>query len=316
MRYAFARAAVPCLVTVLGLNVAEAGTADANPSRPGASDASRGRLVQEGSRPYCGGQRPIKTRARAEARATRYTCTFSEEFDGEQLDPDTWMVQQTWFSGASSGNLDCLVDTPQNIAVSGGQLHLTAREEGREFVCRNPGGDFSTSSTGATVATYQRFAQAYGRFSFRARFPRTTAPGVHSALWLYPQEHTYGRWPDSGEIDVAEWFSSGVTTVLPSVHYRGEQFPHSTGWSCRMAEPWKWHTYTLTWKPARMSFSYDGTTCWRATWKPDAPLSGAQPFDKPFFIALTQVFGFNDNAVTAETPSSVTMDVNWVRVWK
>lgn len=313
MRHVVARTAALIFTVIIGADVVSAGSPAAAAAAP--TPTAERRVHNEGG-PGCGGQRPVKAKATSRRAEVRYRCTFSEEFNGEALDPNVWLVQQTWFSGMSSGNFDCLVDDPDNIAVSGGALHLTAREEAEESLCRSPAGDFTTDTTGATIATYRTFSQAYGRFSFRARFPRTAAPGAHSALWLYPQEHAYGRWPDSGEIDVAEFFSSGVTTVLPSVHYQGEPWPDSTGWSCSMKTPGKWHTYSVIWTRTRMDFQYDGHTCWSTGWEPDAPLANGQPFDRPFFIALTQVFGFNDNAVTDATPSSVTMDVNWVRVWK
>lgn len=312
MRHLVARAAALFLAAFVGTTMVSAGP----PAATAAPTPKLDRRVHNEGGPGCGGQRPVKARATHRRAAVRYRCTFSEEFDGDALDPNVWVAQQTWFSGMSSGNFDCLVDDPDNISVGGGVLRLTAREEAEEFLCRSPAGDFTTDTTGANISTYRTFSQAYGRFSFRARFPRTTAPGVHSALWLYPQDHAYGRWPDSGEIDVAEWFSSGVTTVLPSLHYRGEKWPHTTGWTCSMATPWKWHTYTVDWTKTEMRFVYDGKTCWRTGWTPDAPLTGGQPFDQPFFLTMSQVFGFNKNAVTEETPSTATLEVNWIRVWE
>lgn len=311
VRPVFARAFALTLATFAGLQPCWAGPFEGSVHAVPSTE----RPVHGAVSARCGGQRPVKKRV-TRHHVVRYRCTFSEDFDGSELDREQWVVQQTRFSGLSSGNFDCLVDDPGNVAVSGGMLHLTSREESEEFLCRSPAGDFMTDTTGATIATYRNFAQAHGRFSFRARFPDTRAAGVHSALWLYPAQHTYGRWPLSGEIDVAEWFSNGRTTVLPSLHYGGERWPHSTGWSCGMAQPWKWHTYTVVWKRSVMEFFYDRKSCWRTGWMPDAPLVAPQPFDKPFFVALSQVFGFNDNAVTEATPTSVTMDVNWVRAWE
>ena len=317
MRHVVVRTAALIFAAIVGANLVSAWSPTATATAAPALELDRRVHSEDGL--GCGGQRPVMSRVKRarKVRVTRYRCTFAEEFDGTQLDPNVWVAQQTRFSGMSSGNFDCLIgNDPDNISVGGGVLRLTAREESEEFLCRNPAGDFMTDTTGANISTYRTFSQAYGRFSFRARFPNTTAPGVHSALWLYPQDHAYGRWPDSGEIDVAEWFSSGVTTVLPSLHYRGEKWPHTTGWTCSMEEPWKWHTYTVEWTKTEMRFKYDNKTCWTTGWAPDAPLTGGQPFDKPFFLTMSQVFGFNDNAVTEATPSSATMQVNWVRVWK
>lgn len=257
----------------------------------------------------CGGQRPWRPTG------GWYTCTFTEDFDGTRLDTSKWMAQETWFSGMTTASSGCYVNSTDNISVSGGAAHITARVEPRPFLCRSPLGNFTTQTTVGTIATRDRFEQAYGRWEFRARFPRYAAAGLHSALWLYPASHSYGAWPASGEIDVAEWWSARPTYVIPSVHYAGEPAPHSSG-VCTVSDPWSWHQYAVEWTTTFMRFLYDGEECFRHTWTPDAPLTAPQPFDKPFYAVLTQTFGAEWNAPTAATPKTATMDVDWVRVWK
>lgn len=261
--------------------------------------------------PTCGGEAPLRPGG------GRYACTFTENFVGSSVDPDRWLAQRSSYSGMTSGNHDCFVESPQNIAVADGRLRLTSRFESEPFTCHSPGGDFTTDSTAATVATRDRFTQAYGRFEIRARFPSTTAPGLHSALWLYPNRDYYGAWPTSGEIDIAEWFSSNPDHVFPSVHYNGENWWTSTGWNCGMpTADTAFHRYAVEWTPTLMRFLQDGVECYRHSWTPASPLVAPQPFDRPFYVVLTQVYGGESNAVTAETPRSATLLVDWVRVWK
>ena len=49
---------------------------------------------------------------------------------------------------------------------------------------------------------------------------------------MFPQTSAYGGWPNSGEIDVAEWFSVAPDNVYPSVHYQGEDVAKSVGYNC------------------------------------------------------------------------------------
>lgn len=259
----------------------------------------------------CGGEKPAKPGG------GRYQCSFEDNFDGSTLNSTKWQVQGTHYSGMTSGNKDCFVDDPDNLSVHGGQVHLTSRVEAQPFICRSPFGDFTTSTTAATIATTNRFAQTYGRFEFRAKMPAGTAQGVQSALWLYPQEHTYGSWPSSGEIDVAEWFSGKADHVYPSVHYAGEDTSKSSGYNCVVPTAGTaFHRYAVEWTPTVMRFYYDGQLCFHHSWTPTAPLVAPQPFDQPFYVVLTQVFGGAWNAVAPETPLSATLDVDWVRVWK
>jgi beta-glucanase (GH16 family) len=256
----------------------------------------------------CGGKRPQKPTG------GNYTCSFDDEFNGTTINTSRWKVATTALSGLSSPNRDCYVALPANISESYGSLHLTASKADAPFTCESPRGDFRAKSTAASLTTRDRFSQAYGRFEFRARFPQATTTGVHSALWMNPADNAYGPWPRSGEIDVAEWFSSDVGYVYPSLHYSSQRFGLSS--KCAVATPGDWHLYAVDWTSTTMTFLYDGVVCWTTDWKPGWPMKSPQPFDKPFNIVMNQVFGGGWNDVTPLTPTSATMDVDWVRAWK
>lgn len=266
----------------------------------------------QSDRPSCGGERPFRPGG------GRYSCTFEDDFDGTVLDTSKWVVQDTSLSGVSAGDRGCYVNDPDNIGLGGGLLRLTSRKEAEPFVCKNPYyGDYTTDRTAATIGSWNRFNQTYGRFEFRARMPATTEQGVQSALWLYPQKHLYGAWPNSGEIDVAEWFSGYPSHVFPSVHYAGEDWRQSTGFNCPVAgSGTQFHRYAVEWTETQMRFLYDGQLCFTHAWTPDAPLVAPQPFDKPFYVVLTQVFGGDWNVYTESTPTEASMYVDWVRVWR
>lgn len=101
------------------------------------------------------------------------------------------------------------------------------------------------------------------------------------------------------------------------MHYAGENPQLSSGYECVVDTAGDaFHTYAVEWTAAEMLFLYDGEECFRHTWAPAPPLVAPQPFDRPFYVVLTQVFGADWNAVTAETPREATLEVDWVRVWK
>ncbi|GAB3855665.1 glycoside hydrolase family 16 protein [Nocardioides maradonensis] len=259
--------------------------------------------------PPCGGEHP-----KGPVGGT-YVCSFEDDFDGTTYDPSKWIGQDSTISGMTTLNQDCFVSSPDTISVSDGQAHLVARRTAAPFTCHSPYGDFTSQSEVGTLTTYNRWAQTYGWFEFRARFPATRATGVHSALWLTPNQLTYGAWPRSGEIDVAEWFSNHPTIAYPSVHYDGETFGYSSGATCTTATPEDFHRYAVAWTTTRMYFYLDGTMCWQYSWIPTSKLVGSEPFDQPFNIVLSQAFDGAPNATTPETPDVNTMDVDWVRAW-
>ena len=188
------------------------------------------------------------------------------------------------------------MDRPEKVSVGDGRLRLTSRVEETPFVCHSQYGDFTTRDSAGSVTSRGKFAQTYGRFEFRAKFPSGASTNVHSALWMYPQKPAYGRWPNSGEIDVAEWFGDGYGTnpVFPSVHYAGEDRAKSVGRNCVVPNAGtKFHTYAVDWTPTMMSFYYDNKFCFQHAWTPAAPLVGSQPFDQAFDLVMTQTGGRN-----------------------
>jgi len=245
-----------------------------------------------------------------------YACTFRDDFDGTALDRSRWMVQETSFSGMYGGSDGCYVDNDRTVRVDGGLLRLTSTILPEPFVCASPYGSFTTRAEVSTVATRSRFTQTYGRFEARLRFPAESGiAGSHAAFWLYPQEHTYGAWPHSGEIDVAEWFSGLPANVYPSVHYAGENTALSSGYNCAMPTASSaFHDYAVEWTPKVMRFYYDGRLCYTHAWTP-SDRKAPQPFDQPFYLVLTQVWGMSWNSRSAAMPDTSTLLVDWVKAW-
>ncbi len=265
-----------------------------------------------GAAPTCGGQ----TLAKA-GTSEPWTCTLAQEFDGTALDPAVWTVQETAKSGFDQGGA-CFVDSPQNIRVAGGALQLTTRREAAPVTCASSTKSFTTQYTAATVMTFAKFTQTYGRFEIRAKMPATRVPGAQFAYWLWPQRYTYGyTWPASGEIDVMEWYSQYWNQGIPYLHYAQlTHDPNVTRYDCVLGDPSAWHTYTLEWGPGSIRILYDGKTCLLNTrWTP-ANTAMPGPFNHPFMIALTQTLGVGTNAVTPSTPLPATAQIDYVRVWK
>ncbi|HVU91089.1 MAG TPA: glycoside hydrolase family 16 protein [Jatrophihabitans sp.] len=242
-----------------------------------------------------------------------WRCTFADDFSGRSLDPTRWTPVTTANSGLRQGGA-CYVDSPNNIAVRNGALNLTVRREYRASTCI-PG--YYTQYTAGQVATTGRFAQQYGRFSIRARFPAATVAGLQSSLWMWPQTSGGG----SGEIDIAEEYSKYADRAIPYLHYAYDPATvnAATGvnvvtnnW-CRIRNVAAFHVYTVTWTARQIAIDYDGQTCLVDNLQP----AGASPFDQPFFLLLTQTLGTGANGFQAWlTPLPATTQIDWVRAWK
>lgn len=131
------------------------------------------------------------------------------------------------------------------------------RKEAAAFTCTTPTKAYTTRYTAASVSTYRKWSQTYGRYEFRAKFPAATTRGVHGALWLWPDNALkYGPWPLSGEIDVAEVYSLFNDRAIPFVHYWPGRVSQTNNYC--LLKVTDWHTYTLEWTTTSIKISFDG----------------------------------------------------------
>ena len=281
-------------------------------------------LTRPAGAPACGGEVPPPKQG-----GGSWTCTFDDEFaastgDANALNTSWWVPQVTATSGYSTGPLGaeaCYENSPSNISVSGGALHLTARKAPAPFLC----GPLLTQYTSGMVSTYETFNQAYGRFEVRAQLPSTTAKGLQETLWLWPVNDTkYGPWPASGEIDFSEFYSQYSNLDIPYIHYdysasTVNATTHTntvTAYNCQIT-PGQYNAYAVVWTPGSFTITINGSTCLIDNYLPDGGLTAPEPFDQPFFIALTQALGIGTNAFNPQsTPLPATTSIDYVRVWK
>jgi beta-glucanase (GH16 family) len=270
--------------------------------------------------PTCGGELPA-----AKADGSQWTCTFDDEFnastgDATALNTSWWAPQITATSGFTTGtspNYVCYVNSSKNISVSGDALHLTVRKEAKARAC----GTYRTPYTGGMVSTYYGFHQTYGRYEIRALLPQATIAGLEEALWMYPASNTYGPWPASGEMDISESWSSAPNEAVPWLHYNFDPSTvdpttHTNTYNAMCQIPQnQYNVYVMTWSPGNVTVTINGTTCMEDNYVPDGGLTSPQPFDQPFFIALTQGLDTGGKFDPATTPLPATLSIDYVRAW-
>lgn len=242
---------------------------------------------------------------------TKWQCVFDEEFDGDHLDPSRWVVQSNMATGDPAVAAACFENTPQNVSVSGGDLHLSVARESVPVACA--GLSAPVYYTAAQITTYHLFSQLYGRFEARMRTTATTAPGLHEAFWLWPDDREVTlNWPATGEIDIAETYSNTPTLAVPFLHYgTADNGGPIDGLNTRYcaAERGAWNTYDLVWTPTTLAISINGQTCLVNTSRDSA-------FNHRYIVALSAALGFGNDALSATTPMPATTDVDYVRVWQ
>lgn len=238
---------------------------------------------------------------------------WSDEFDGDQLDPEVWFFETgdgSQYGIPGWGNNELQYYLPDNAQLDGGMLQITAR---REQI-----GAFRYTS--ARINTRDRFAFRYGRFEARMRLP--AGQGVWPAFWMLAQDSPYGTWAASGEIDIMEGVNLGAAggnRIYGTIHYGGE-FPDNlrSGESYVVATDVTsdFHVYAVEWDPTEIRWYVDDILyAVRNTWSSTAAPFPA-PFDQPFYVIFNVAVGGNfPGAPDPNTEFPVTMEVDWVRVY-
>ncbi len=241
----------------------------------------------------------------------RWTCTFDDEFNGTSLNTNVWTPELTAYNGYVAG-MDCYVNNPNTISVSGGYLDLSVVKV-PSFRCA---GAYYSHYEAGMVTTDGVFDQTYGAFEVRAKIPGATVKGLQEAFWLYPQNLTYGKWPASGEVDFGQTYSQYPTLDIPAVVYsESKSDTNDTSDDCTI-DPTQFNTYEVDWTPTTMTILYNGQVCVSDTWLPTPGDPAGAPFNQPFFIALTQAIGVTTNVPTTKTPFPDTTQIDWARAWE
>ena len=224
-----------------------------------------------------------------------WQLTFSDEFNGTSLDTTKWKTQYTWGCTNNPGSeLECY--QPDDVAVSGGQLHLKAEQ--RTVV--NGGTTFNYTS--GMVQSAAAFSQTYGYFEARFKIPTNPpAVGFWPAFWAMPAD---GSWPP--EIDVIELGNSNDTTaacmhVDTSGGWLGSCWSNGTNWSQ------DYHVWAVYWEPGTMTWYIDGIA--RQT------ITNSNIPSKAFYLIANLAVGGYGASPGSTTPFPSYMDVDYIRAW-
>jgi beta-glucanase (GH16 family) len=241
-----------------------------------------------------------------------WTCSFDDEFGKRTLDSTKWTVMTTAATGYYTGNA-CYIDSPNNLAESTGYLRISATRPAAPVACGTRMADYLTTA----VITKGKFAQQYGRFEMRAKFP--PGVGLQPAFWMYPENLMATGTLNWGEMDIVEAYGAYPGYVQPRVHWMlADGNSTAPGGNCYIpTDTTSYHTYEMEWTSTTITFNYDGVTCWSIP-KPEsgAPTYSPAPFDQKYFMIVElAIGGTSANLPNATTPFPATMTVDYVRAW-
>ncbi|CAN5507855.1 hypothetical protein BH10PLA1_BH10PLA1_13440 [soil metagenome] len=233
-----------------------------------------------------------------------WKLTMSDDFNGDQLDPQHW---STGYKFVDVINSEMQGYVPENVTVSNGIC--TIKAEKRE--CKNTDrwgkqGQTQHFASGAFTSV-DKFTQTYGYFEARIKMPKARGAGQWPAFWIlpdrgreYPDNVRYGYMNNYGrgmEIDIFEfmprwkqpnglfpihmgciWSYGKVTEKDPAPHGYGGFGRANDGWGPEELQfpglDTEFHTYGLYWSPERLIWYLDSKPIFRvkdAKHMPDVP---------------------------------------------
>ena len=239
--------------------------------------------------------------------------TFTEEFNGKELDLTKWSPYSANFWDKVSAF------SKNNVLVGDGVAKLRL-ERKRSKHNDEPEGKEQPYTTGF-LETYDLWAQKYGYFEARMKLPK--APGMWPAFWMMPDRGRNlpagpEKWrrqdtnPTGMEFDIMEFLSGwGPNRFTIAQHWDGYQKDHkSNGAGSVYLQPdaQGFITVGLLWTPGETVYYGNGKEL--ARWK-DPRVS-----DVPSHIMFTNVTGGWDNLPLDNKQLPDDFVIDYVRAWQ
>ena len=258
---------------------------------------------------------------------------YNDEFNGNTLDMSSWSYNTGYFLDPSDPNTfgwgnneaEYYTDSTENTFVKDGALHLIAKYEPYTFTCTDAAQTKVTANySSGKIISKDKVSFTYGRIDFRAKLP--AGNGLWPALWMLPNDESYGTWAASGEIDVMEARGRVTNASSGTIHYGG-QWPNNryTGTDYIFPEGSTfddgYHVYSVIWEEDNITWYVDGEFFQyipKSQWYSTASDSDTAPFDQDFYIIMNLAVGgwFDGGVLPGADFSSAEMLVDYVRVYK
>ena len=254
----------------------------------------------------------------SEQQAAGRRLIWSEEFDGPEIDPGTWVFEignghANGIPGWGNDELQYYTADPANARIEDGKLVITALQEQR--VDR-----FGTYSyTSARMHTKGNVEIMHGLIEVRAKLP--DGQGIWPAVWMLGADIDRVGWPRSGEIDIIELVGNRPGTVHGTVHGprsagKGVGGSYTLSGERRFSE--EFHLFTLEWRPTGLTWSVDGEPYFFLS--KNRMISEYGPdewvFDKKFYFVVNLAVGGRwPGAPDQTTAFPKRLEIDYIRVY-
>lgn len=147
-------------------------------------------------------------------------ATWSDEFNGNELDSTKWTNQEGnkdyyGIGGTINwGNNELQNYKSDNVTVSDGKLNITAKKENTTVTDPVSGQQYNYKYTSGRICTRDKFSAGLGYVE--AKIKLNKANGLWPAFWMLGEKSVV--WPRNGEVDIMEQANSN-NYYQSTVHY-------------------------------------------------------------------------------------------------
>jgi beta-glucanase (GH16 family) len=258
-----------------------------------------------------GGAGPEQCATRAAIDGTKWKLVWSDEFDKDGApNSANWGYEKGFVR-----NQELQWYQPDNATVSGGLLTIAAQKQ----QVTNPNYSAGSSDwkqsrqyaqyTSTSMTTSGKKSFEYGRFEMCGQID--TRQGSWPAFWILGNGKS---WPSSGEVDIMEYYASGVraNVCIPSGSTCNWNGSVSQTLSSLGGTTWsnKFHLWAMEWDSQNINLYLDDKLVYGYA------ITGANPYTgNPFYILVNLAIGANGGDPSSTT-FPISYKVDYVRVYQ
>lgn len=235
------------------------------------------------------------------------TPFFADEFSNTGKPDSTRWTYDIGGGGWGNNELEYYTNSAGNASVANGLLTINVKKEAYQGM----------NYTSARLVSKDAGTLLYGRVEVSAKIP--VSRGLWPAIWMLPNENTYGGWPKSGEIDIMENVGYDPNPVYFTIHTQLYNGAIGTQKGANKSMPdasSTFHKYRMDWTPYAVKGYYDDTLLF--TYINDGNGSSSWPFDQKFHLLLNIAVGGNWGGIKGVDDNAfpTNMQVDYVRFYK
>ena len=234
-----------------------------------------------------------------------YQLVWSDEFEGTALDTSVWSYEiGTGDNGWGNNELQYYTNRTENVSVSDGNLHITARKENYN----------GSSYTSGRIISYKKQEFTYGRIEARIAVPQVQ--GLWPAFWMLGSDYETNTWPTCGEIDIMESVNAG-NTAYGTVHWGVNGSNHAEyGQNTAVENMGDYHVYAVEWDETVIKWFVDDVQ-FNVIDISAASEGDLEEFHHDYFLIFNMAVGGNWPGNTIDDANlPISMDVDYVRVYQ